>query len=79
MCQGCMGRRVKKEKWEHRSKKERKVAKERKVVEKDMAEADASVSYEERDKMQSETLKMVFHHVLQDSQGTRTLVDGSCT
>ena len=54
------GRRLKKEKWEHRSKKEKKLAKERKVVEKDMAEADASVNYEERDKMQSETLKMVF-------------------
>ena len=54
------GRRVKKDKWEHRSKREKKLAKERKVVEKDMAEADASVNYEERDKMQSETLKMVF-------------------
>ena len=54
------GRRVKKEKWEHRSKKERKIAKERKAVEKDMKEADASVNYEERERMQSETLKLVF-------------------
>lgn len=54
------GRKVKKEQWEHRSKKERKLAKERKVVEKDMQEASAIVNYEEREKMQSETLKMVF-------------------
>jgi nucleolar complex protein 3 len=54
------GRKVKKETWEHRSKKERKIAKERKAVEKDMREASALVNYEERDKMQSETLKMVF-------------------
>ena len=54
------GRRVKKEKWEHRSKKERKIAKERKAVEKDMEEADATVNYEERERTQSETLKLVF-------------------
>jgi len=54
------GRKVKKEKWEHRSKKERKFVKERKAVEKEMREADAIVDYEEREKMQSETLKMVF-------------------
>ena len=54
------GRNAKKQKWEHRSKKERKVAKERKIVEKDMKEADATVDYEERDKLQSETLKLVF-------------------
>lgn len=54
------GRKVKKEKWEHRSKKERKLVKERKAVEKDMREADALVNHEERDKMQSETLKLVF-------------------
>ena len=53
------GRRVKKEKWEHRSKKQRKLARERKAVEKDMKEADASVNHEERERMQSETLKMV--------------------
>lgn len=54
------GRKAKKEKWEHRSKKERKIARERKVVEKDMREADASVDFEEREKMQSEALKLVF-------------------
>ena len=54
------GRKVKKEKFEHRSKKERKFARERKAVEKEMREADATVNYEEREKMQSETLKMVF-------------------
>ncbi|KAJ9642259.1 hypothetical protein H2204_002628 [Knufia peltigerae] len=54
------GRKVKKEKFEHRSKKEKKLAKERKAVEKDMREANAIVNYEEREKMQSETLKLVF-------------------
>lgn len=54
------GKKVKRETWEHRSKKERKLAKERKAVEKDMREADAVVNYEEREKLQSETLKMVF-------------------
>jgi nucleolar complex protein 3 len=54
------GRKVKREKYQHRSKKERKVARERKAVEKDMKEADASVNHEERDRMQSETLKLVF-------------------
>src|SRR2546423_12899040 len=46
--------------WEHRSKKERKIARERKAVEKDFKEADAVVSHEGREKAQSETLKMVF-------------------
>ncbi|KPI35044.1 Nucleolar complex-associated protein 3 [Cyphellophora attinorum] len=54
------GKKVKKQKWEHRSKKEKKIAKERKAVEKDMREADASVNFEEREKMQSEALKAVF-------------------
>lgn len=54
------GKKAKKEKWEHRSKKDRKLAKERKAVEKDMREADAAVDYESREKMQSETLKTVF-------------------
>lgn len=54
------GRKAKKEKREHRSKKERKLARERKAVAKDMEEADASVNYEEREKMQSEALKLVF-------------------
>lgn len=54
------GKRAKKEKFQHRSKKDRKLAKERKAVEKDMREADAAVDYESREKMQSETLKIVF-------------------
>ena len=53
------GKNVKKQ-WEHRSKKEKKIARERKAVEKDMKEADALVTHEDRDKMQSETLKLVF-------------------
>ena len=43
-----------------RTKKERKRLKEEKAAEKVMAQADATVSHEERDQMQSETLKMVF-------------------
>ncbi|KAF2477541.1 nucleolar complex-associated protein 3 [Lindgomyces ingoldianus] len=49
-----------KEKREFRSKKQRKLLKERKVIEKEMKEADAVVSHEERDRIQAETLKMVF-------------------
>lgn len=49
-----------KQKKEFRTKRERKVQKERKVVEKDMKQADALVSHEERDKNQAETLKAVF-------------------
>ncbi|EEH20316.1 hypothetical protein PABG_02575 [Paracoccidioides brasiliensis Pb03] len=49
-----------KAKKEFRTKKERKLAKERKAVAKDMKEADALVSHETRDKMQAETLKLVF-------------------
>ncbi|MCJ1337370.1 hypothetical protein MMC09_002652 [Bachmanniomyces sp. S44760] len=45
---------------EFRTKKQRKMLKERKVVEKEFKEADAIVSHEERDRMQAETLKMVF-------------------
>ena len=45
---------------EFRTKKQRKLMKERKVVEKEFKEADATVSYEERDRMQAETLKLVF-------------------
>jgi nucleolar complex protein 3 len=51
---------VKREKTVHQTKKERKIARERKEVEKDMREANAIVNHEEREKMQSETLKMVF-------------------
>ncbi len=49
-----------KQKKEFRTKKERKLLRERKEVEKEMKEADASVSYEERDQNQAETLKLVF-------------------
>ncbi|KAH6713477.1 nucleolar complex-associated protein-domain-containing protein [Leptodontidium sp. MPI-SDFR-AT-0119] len=49
-----------KEKRVFRTKKERKLMKERKVVEKEMEQADATVSHEDRDRMQSETLKLVF-------------------
>ncbi|KAK5133222.1 hypothetical protein LTR08_008057 [Meristemomyces frigidus] len=45
---------------EFRTKRERKVMKERKEVAKEMKEADAVVSYEERDKNQAEMLKLVF-------------------
>jgi len=54
------GKRAKKEKFEHRSKKDRKLAKERRVIAKEMREADAAVDFEAREKMQSETLKIVF-------------------
>ncbi|RCI13810.1 hypothetical protein L249_8007 [Ophiocordyceps polyrhachis-furcata BCC 54312] len=50
----------KKTKREFRTKRERKALKEQKALDKDMAQADALVSHEERDKMQSETLKLVF-------------------
>lgn len=43
-----------------RTKRERKVMKERREVEKEMTVADAAVSHEERDKNQAETLKLVF-------------------
>jgi nucleolar complex protein 3 len=49
-----------KEKRVFRTKKERKLMKERKIIEKEMSQADATVSHEERDRMQSETLKLVF-------------------
>ena len=45
---------------EFRTKKERKIMKERKAVEKEFKEADATVSHEQRDRMQAETLKLVF-------------------
>ncbi|KAL6697687.1 nucleolar complex-associated domain-containing protein [Trichoderma pleuroticola] len=51
---------VKKGKREFRTKRMRKAMKEQKSLEKDMAAADALVDHEERDKMQSETLKLVF-------------------
>ena len=45
---------------EFRTKKQRKLIKERKAVEKEFKEADATVSHEQRDRMQAETLKLVF-------------------
>merc|ERR1711977_768954 len=42
------------------NKFERKMKEERKIVEKEMEQADATVSHEDRDRMQSETLKLVF-------------------
>ncbi|ROT35989.1 nucleolar complex-associated protein [Sodiomyces alkalinus F11] len=42
------------------NKRERKALKEQRAIEKDMEQADALVSHEERDRMQSETLKLVF-------------------
>ena len=45
---------------EFRTKKQRKIMKERKAVEKEFKEADAIVSHEHRDRMQAETLKLVF-------------------
>lgn len=49
-----------KKKKEFRTKRERKEQKEEKALAKEMAQADATVSHEERDRMQSETLKLVF-------------------
>lgn len=45
---------------EFRSKRERKSAKEQKALQRDLAQADAIVGHEERDRLQSETLKLVF-------------------
>lgn len=45
---------------EFRTKRVRKDMKEQKALEKEMEQADALVSHEERDRMQSETLKLVF-------------------
>lgn len=49
-----------KKKREFRTKKERKALKELKAVSKEFKEADAVVSREERDRLQAETLKLVF-------------------
>ncbi|MCJ1366995.1 hypothetical protein MMC16_006126 [Acarospora aff. strigata] len=53
------GRKLK-EKRVFRTKKQRKLEKERKGIEKEFKEADAVVSHEERDRMQAETLKLIF-------------------
>ncbi|KAF4975834.1 hypothetical protein FDECE_18535, partial [Fusarium decemcellulare] len=55
--EGSSGKRPKRE---FRTKRHRKALKEQKALDKDMANADALVSHEERDRMQSETLKLVF-------------------
>lgn len=52
--------RLKKKDRTFRTKKARKEFKERKKLEKEFAEADAEVSAEERERLQSETLKIVF-------------------
>lgn len=54
-----MGKKIK-QKREFRTKRTRKMLKEQKAIEKEMKEADATVGHEERDRMQAETLKMVF-------------------
>ena len=54
------GRKKSKSKHEFRSKKEKKLSKERKAIEKEMKEADAAVSHEERDRLQGEILKLMF-------------------
>ncbi|KAF7559333.1 hypothetical protein G7046_g4823 [Stylonectria norvegica] len=51
---------ARKAKQEFRTKRKRKEVKEQRALEKDMDHADALVSHEERDRMQSETLKLVF-------------------
>ncbi|KAI9870256.1 MAG: hypothetical protein M1830_004474, partial [Pleopsidium flavum] len=56
---GLRGKKLK-AKREFRTKKQRKLEKERKGIEKEFKEADAVVSHEERDRMQAETLKLVF-------------------
>jgi nucleolar complex protein 3 len=48
------------QKREFRNKRLRKELKEQKALQKDMEKADASVSHDERDRMQSDTLKLVF-------------------
>ncbi|KAM3539473.1 hypothetical protein ARSEF1564_007610 [Beauveria bassiana] len=53
-------KKTKKNQREFRTKRERKLLKEQKSITKEMTQADALVSHEERERMQSETLKMVF-------------------
>ncbi|KAJ4325377.1 hypothetical protein N0V94_000719 [Neodidymelliopsis sp. IMI 364377] len=54
-----VGKKIK-QKREFRTKRLRKELKEKKAIEKEFKEADAAVSHEERDRMQAETLKLVF-------------------
>ena len=48
------------QKREFRTKKQRKILKEQKAIDKEFKEADAIVNHEERERMQAETLKLVF-------------------
>lgn len=50
----------KKKNRDFRTKRERKAMKEQKALDRDMANADAVASHEERERMQSDTLKLVF-------------------
>jgi nucleolar complex protein 3 len=52
--------RIKKKDRVFRTKRERKELKERKKIDKSLAEADAQVSFEEKERVQSEILKLVF-------------------
>jgi nucleolar complex protein 3 len=68
--------RLKKKQRVFRTKKERKEFKERKLIEKDLAEADAEVSAEERERVQSDTLKLVFSlyfRILKETDDDATL------
>lgn len=51
---------IKKKDRVHLSKRERKIRKENKAIEEEMQKAEASVSAEERERIQGETLKLVF-------------------
>jgi nucleolar complex protein 3 len=55
-----VAQKMKKKQRDFRTKRERKAVKERKALEKDMDQADAMVNHEETERMQSETLKLVF-------------------
>ena len=55
---------LKKNQRSFRNKRQRKALKEQKAVEKDMALVNAQVDYEERERKQSETLKLVFSSYL---------------
>ncbi len=68
----------KRQKKEFRTKRERKVLKERKEVAKEMKEADAAVSFEERDKNQSETLKLVFVAYFRILKARKQHLMGAC-
>ncbi|KAI9723521.1 MAG: hypothetical protein M1828_004117 [Chrysothrix sp. TS-e1954] len=49
----------KKRQWEFRNKKQRKTLREEKAIDKELREADATVSSQERDKQQGEALKLI--------------------